>query len=118
VLALSGGLSLIFLTVAPAGYVVALSAFWLFVSAVATICGIATAQDLVPADAKGLCISFIAMGNISLGLGVGASLPGALTSGVVEGLSGLSWAIAVVAVPLALIAVLLFSTSNRAPQEH
>lgn len=118
VLALSGGLSLIFLIIAPAGYVVALSAFWLFVSAVATICGIATAQDLVPADAKGLCISFIAMGNISLGLGVGASLPGALTSGVVDGLSGLSWAIAVVAVPLALIAALLFGAGNRAPQER
>lgn len=74
--------------------------------------------DVSLADAKGLCISFIAIGNISLGLGVGASLPGALTSGVVDGLSGLSWAIAVVAVPLALIAVLLFGASNRAPQEH
>jgi MFS family permease len=116
VLALSGGLSLVFLTIAPAGYVVALSAFWLFVSAVAALCGIATAQDLVPADAKGLCISFIAIGNISLGLGVGASLPGALTSGVVDGPSGLSWAIAVVAVPLALTAALLLGVSNRAPQ--
>ncbi|MDG3439127.1 MFS transporter [Nitrospirillum amazonense] len=118
VLGLSGGLSLILLTTATAGYVVALSGFWLFVSAVATICGIATAQDIVPDDARGLCISFISMGNISLGLGVGASLPGALTSGVIVRISGLSWAIAAAVVPLALMAALLFGASNRTPQGH
>lgn len=118
VLGLSGGLSLIFLTIATAGYVVALSGFWLFVSAVATICGIATAQDIVPDDARGLCISFISMGNISLGLGVGASLPGALTSGMIVRISGLSWAIAVATAPLALIAALLLGASNRTPRGH
>jgi MFS family permease len=112
-LAMSGGLSLLFLTIAPAAYVVVLSAFWLFVSAVASTCGIATAQDLVPADAKGLCISFIAMGNISLGLGIGASLPGALTSGAVDGPSGLSWAITAIAVPLAAIAAYLCGVTSR-----
>lgn len=115
-LALSGGLSLVFLTIAPAAYVVAISAFWLFVSAVATVCGIATAQDLVPDDAKGLCISFIAMGNISLGLGIGASLPGALTSGAVDGPSGLSWAITAVVVPLAAVAAYLCGISSRSAQ--
>jgi len=115
-LALSGGLSLIFLTIAPAAYIVAISAFWLFISAVATVCAIATAQDLVPADAKGLCISFIAMGNISLGLGIGASLPGALTSGAVDGPSGLSWAITAVAVPLAAIAAYLCGVNSRSAQ--
>lgn len=104
-LALGGGLCLIFLPFSPAAYVVLLSALWLFGSAAGTICGIATAQDLVASDAKGLCISFISMGNISLGLGVGASLPGALTSGTDF---GLAWAICVVAVPLALLAALLF----------
>lgn len=112
-LAMAGGVSLIFLTIAPAAYVVAISAFWLFISAVATVCGIATAQDLVPADAKGLCISVIAMGNISLGLGIGASLPGALTSGAVDGPSGLSWAIASVGVPLAAVAASLCGISSR-----
>lgn len=112
-LVVSGGLSLIFLPIAPAAYVVAISAFWLFISAVTTICGIAAAQDMVPADAKGLCISFIAMGNISLGLGIGASLPGALTSGAVDGPSGLSWAITVVVVPLAAAAAYLYCVSSR-----
>jgi MFS family permease len=112
-LAMSGGLSLLFLTIAPAACVVVLSAFWLFVSALASTCAIATAQDLVPADAKGLCISFIAMGNISLGLGIGASLPGALTSGAVDGPSGLSWAITAIAVPLAAIAAYLCGVTSR-----
>lgn len=113
VLATSGGLALLFLTIAPAAFVVVLAAFWLFVSAVAATCGIATAQDLVPADAKGLCISFIAMGNISLGLGIGASLPGALANGAVHGPSGLSWAITAIAVPLAAMAAYLCGITSR-----
>ena len=112
-LALSGGLAMGFLPASSPEFVVAISGFWLFVSAAATVCGITTAQDVVPADAKGLCISFMAMGNISLGLGIGASLPGALAGGGSDTDSGLAWAIAVVAVPLALLAMILFAVSNR-----
>ena len=112
-LALSGGLLVGLLPVSSPEFVVAISGYWLFVSAAATVCGITTAQDVVPADAKGLCISFMAMGNISLGLGIGASLPGALAGGGSDTDSGLAWAIAVVAVPLALLAMSLFAVSNR-----
>jgi len=117
-LALSGGLAMVFLPVSSPEFVVAISGFWLFVSAAATVCGITTAQDVVPADAKGLCISFMAMGNISLGLGIGASLPGALAGGGNDTDSGLGWAIAVVAVPLALLALSLFAASNRGSKVH
>lgn len=116
--ALSGGLVVGFLPVSSPEFVVAISGFWLFVSAAATVCGITTAQDVVPADAKGLCISFMAMGNISLGLGIGASLPGALAGGGSDTDSGLAWAIAVVAVPLALLATSLFAVSNRGSKVH
>lgn len=112
-LALAGGGVIACLIGASAEVAIVLSGIWLFVSAIATICGIATAQDIVPADAKGLCISFIAIGNISLGLGIGASLPGGLTGMMAGGSSGLAWAIVLVVVPAALIATGLFGAVNR-----
>lgn len=113
-LALTGAITIACLVVASAQIAVVLSGIWLFVSAIATICGIATAQDVVPADAKGLCISFIAMGNISLGLGVGAALPGGLSGTMSSAVSsGLSWAIAIVAFPAALMATGLFLAASR-----
>lgn len=119
-LLLMGGIVIVFLPIASPSVVLLLSGFWLFVSAVAAICGIATAQDIVPADAKGLCIALIAMGNISFGLGIGASLPGALTGGVFDGPSGLSWALAIVTVPMAMIGAYLFNVktaSHRSTNE-
>jgi predicted MFS family arabinose efflux permease len=113
-LALSGSLAVVLLMGASANVVMVLSGLWLFVSAVATICGIATAQDMVPADAKGLCISFIAMGNVSLGLGIGAALPGAMTSMILTGPSGLLWSVTGIAVAFALGAGILFHSTSRA----
>lgn len=113
-LALVGTISMACLPFASAQAAVALSGIWLFVSAIAAICGIATAQDIVPSDAKGLCISFIAMGNVSLGLGVGSSLPGSLNDGIATiGISGLATAIALIAVPAAATATALFIITGR-----
>lgn len=111
-LAMLGGITVAALPFAPAELLIAISGGWIFLSATAAIAGITTAQDIVPADAKGICVSLMAIGNISLGLGIGASLPGALADGSATGSSGLAWAITVVAVPLAALAMLLFGLSN------
>lgn len=113
-LALTGAITVGCLVAASAEIAIALSGIWLFASAIATVCGISTAQDVVPADAKGLCISCIAMGNISFGLGVGAALPGGLAGMT----AGLSWALAMVAMPAALIAGVLFLAASRFPAEQ
>ena len=81
---------------------------WTLFSTVAGLAGITALQEIVPNRARGLAMSFIAFGNIILGLGGGATLTGYVADHVFgDPRRGRSLRSRLVIVPPALAAIAL-----------
>lgn len=99
---------------ATPGQVVAAVALWILFSTGAGLAGITALQEIVPNRARGLAMSFIAFGNIMLGLGGGATLVGVLTDHLFGDPRAVGRSLSLVILPAALLAVLLFFRASRA----
>ena len=86
---------------------------WLLFSTSAGLAGITALQEIVPNRARGLCGSFIAFGNIILGLGVGATLTGYLTDHVFEDRLAIGRSLTLIILPACVIAIGLFLLGAR-----
>lgn len=97
-----------------ANAVIAAVALWTLFSTIAGIAGMTANQEIVPNRARGLAASFIAFGNIMLGLGGGATLTGFLTDHLFGDPLAVGRSLTLVILPAGLIAILLFFTAARA----
>jgi len=86
---------------------------WLLFSTSAGLAGITALQEIVPNRARGLCGSFIAFGNIILGLGGGATLTGFMTDHVFHDRLAVGRSLTLVILPTGVIAILLFLFASR-----
>ena len=100
------------MAVGPVGRVLALRSagpsLWTWLAV-----GITTVQDVLPGEARGLGISFIAFCNTILGLGLGPTFVAVTTEHVYGDPVAVGLGISSVALPFTLIAALLFWTARR-----
>jgi len=94
--------------------VIAAVALWSLFSTVAGIAGMTATQEIVPNRARGLAASFIAFGNIMLGLGGGATLTGFVTDHGFGDPLAVGKSLTLVILPAGLAAILLFFLASRA----
>lgn len=99
---------------ASAGQVIIAVAAWSLFSTCAGIVGMTAIQEIVPNRARGLSVSFIAFGNIMLGLGGGATLTGFVTDHVFGDPLSVGKSLTLVILPAGLLAILLFFLASRA----
>lgn len=104
--------ALVALASSPNQILAAVTLWTLFSSAAGTI-GITAVQEIVPNRARGLSVSFIAFGNIMLGLGGGATLTGYVTDHVFADPLAIGQSLTLVIAPLAGAAILLFLHAAR-----
>ncbi len=97
-----------------ANQVIGAVALWTLFSTVAGIAGMTSNQEIVPNRARGLAASFIAFGNIMLGLGGGATLTGFLTDHLFGDPLAVGTSLTLVILPAGLVAILLFFVAARA----
>jgi MFS family permease len=94
--------------------VLAAVALWTLFSTVAGVAGMTAIQEVVPNEARGLSISFIAFGNILIGLGGGAFLTGFVTDHVFGDPLAVGKSLSLVVLPAGLAAIVLFLRASRA----
>ncbi len=99
---------------ASAHQAIACVALWILFSTVAGIVGMTAIQEIVPNRARGLAASFIAFGNIMLGLGGGATLTGFVTDHVFGDPLAVGRSLTLVVFPAGIVAILLFFLASRA----
>lgn len=83
------------------------------VSAIGGSAGLAATQDAVPAQMRGFSVSLQAFLYTLFGLGVGPTVVAMVTETIARGPAGVSLAMIVVAVPAALLALLLLALARR-----
>ena len=110
--ALAAPFSLIALVGTERQTLAAISLWYLF-STCAGVAGLASMQEIVPNRARGLGMSFLAFGNIILGLGGGATLTGYVTDHVFHDPLALGRSLTVIILPAALVAIWLFDRASR-----
>ena len=76
--------------------------------------GLTAVRKIAPNRARGLSASFIAFGNIMLGLGGGATLTGYVTDHLFGDPAAIASSLTLVILPAALIAIFLFHHASRA----
>ena len=101
------------LTTSASQVIVAVTAWSLF-STCAGIVGMTASQEIVPNRARGLSVSFIAFGNIMLGLGGGTTLTGYVTDHVFGDPLSVGRSLTMVIVPAGIAAIVLFFVASRA----
>ncbi len=109
-------LALPFAFIALAGsahQVLAAVALWMLFSTCAGIAGITALQEIVPNRARGLGSSFIAFGNILVGLGGGAFLTGFLTDHLFHDARAVGRSLSLVVLPATLFAIFLLRHASR-----
>jgi MFS family permease len=90
------------------GQVLAAVGLWYLFSTTAGVIGMTALQEIVPNRVRGLSASFIAFGNIMVGLGGGATLTGFLTDHLFGDPRAIGSSLTLVVLPAAIVAVLLF----------
>ncbi|MDE1150864.1 MAG: MFS transporter [Azospirillaceae bacterium] len=116
VAAICAALAFPFALVALAGtanQVLAAVTLWTLFSSAAGTIGITAIQEIVPNRARGLSVSFVAFGNIMLGLGGGATLTGYVTDHVFADPLAIGRSLTLVIAPVAGAAILLFLYASR-----
>ncbi len=93
--------------------VLAAVTLWMLFSTVAGLAGVTALQEIVPNRARGLAGSFIAFGNIILGLGGGATLTGYITDHVFRDPLAVGRSLTLVILPAGTIAIILFYYASR-----
>jgi MFS family permease len=115
--AISAAIALPFALIAlaiSANQVIVAVAAWSLFSTCAGIVGMTAIQEIVPNRARGLSASFIAFGNIMLGLGGGATLVGFVTDHVFGDPLSVGRSLTLVVLPAGAFAILLFFLASRA----
>ncbi len=93
--------------------VLAAVTLWMLFSTGAGLAGITALQEIVPNRARGLGSSFIAFGNILIGLGGGAALTGFVTDRLFHDPQAVGRSLTLVILPATLIAILFFRHASR-----
>ncbi len=118
VVTMLGGVLSTLLVFAPGpAAVFALAGFWIFASTTGQCIGITVVQELAPGDARGLSVSIVSLINIGLGLALGAALPALILEHVLHDPAAVGAAITAVALPCAIVAVLLYRTALAAARK-
>ncbi len=94
-------------------WMITAAGLWLFFSSIGGIGGVTAIQDAITSDARGLAISMIALGNITLGLSVGALLPPIVSDALYQGPRALNLSLITVSLPCVLLAAVLFLVTMR-----
>jgi MFS family permease len=96
-----------------AGLSLALYAAYSIVSGIGGSAGLAATQDAVPPQMRGFSVSLQAFLYTLFGLGVGPSVVALTTQTIARGPAGVGLAMMVVAIPAALVALLLLAIARR-----
>ncbi len=103
-----GIVSTLFIVAPSPAVVFAFAGLWIFASTTGQALGLTVLQELAPGDARGLSVSLASLINIGIGLALGAALPALILEHVLRSSTAVGAAITIVALPCAVMALLLY----------
>lgn len=90
------------------GAIFALTGLWMFASTTGQSLGITVVQEVVPGEARGLCMSLVSLINVGVGLALGAYLPAMILEHGLHDPKAVAPAITAVALPCAIVSTALY----------